>query len=362
MENDDEMYYEYDEYNSTIDYYDMEFLCTMNDTRKFTLVFIPVLYSIITAAGIIGNGLVVLTYSFYKKVKSITDMYLMNLAIADILFVVTLPFWAATEARGWLFQNIGCKVLKGIYSINFYSGMLLLAVISIDRYIAIVHATKSFNYRGKALVYSKIICIVIWLAGIVVSLPTFIFSQMYTFETTGEIVCDTKYPKNYSDIGKMIAPTIQLTLGFFVPLLIMVFCYSLIINTLLQARNFQRHKAFRVIMAVVAAFVICQVPYNAIVLHDALWKTTDCEHHKRMTVVRTVTQSLAFFHCCLNPVLYVFIGVKFRFYFSKVLRDIWCLSKRYITFRHSPSRRTSETFVSRRTSDFDIDNPSSFTM
>ncbi|XP_038659071.1 C-C chemokine receptor type 6a [Scyliorhinus canicula] len=354
----------YDDYNetSTFDYSDMELLCTMNDTRKFTGVFIPVLYSIITVTGIIGNGLVVLTYSYYKKVKSMTDMYLMNLAIADILFVVTLPFWATYESKGWLFTDFGCKLLKGVYSINFYSGMLLLAVISIDRYVAIVHATKSFNYRGKALVYSKIICIAIWMAGIVVSLPTFVFSETYKFETTKEMVCDVRYPKNYSSIGKLVAPTVQLTLGFFVPLIIMIFCYSLIINTLLQARNFQRHKAFRVVMAVVVAFVICQVPYNVMVLHETLFKTTDCEFRKPMTILRTVTQSLAFFHCCLNPVLYAFIGVKFRFYFTKVLRDIWCLSKRYITFRHSPSRRTSETFMSRRTSDFDIDNPSSFTM
>uniref|UniRef100_UPI00398F759C C-C chemokine receptor type 6-like n=1 Tax=Pristiophorus japonicus TaxID=55135 RepID=UPI00398F759C len=178
----------------------MEFLCTMNDTKKFSSVFIPVLYSIIAATGIIGNGLVVVTYSFYKKVKSMTDMYLMNLAIADILFVVTLPFRAASEARSWIFEEIGCKVLEGMYSINFYSGMLFLAVIGIDRYIAIVHATKSFNYRGKALVYSKIICMVIWLSGIVVSLPTFIFSTMYKFETTGEMVCAVRYPRSYSSI------------------------------------------------------------------------------------------------------------------------------------------------------------------
>ncbi|XP_020388000.1 C-C chemokine receptor type 6a [Rhincodon typus] len=354
--------YSYFEYNGTFDYTDIEFLCTMNDTRKFTWVFIPVLYSIITAAGIIGNGLVVLTYSLYKKVKSMTDMYLMNLAIADILFVVTLPFWAANEVNGWIFEVIGCKVLKGLYCVNFYSGMLLLAVISIDRYIAIVHATKSFNYRGKTLIYSKIICVAIWLSGIVVSLPTFVFSEMYKFETTGEYICDIRYPKNYSNIGKMIAPTIQLTLGFFIPLLIMVFCYSLIINTLLQARNFQRHKAFRVVMAVVVTFIFCQVPYNVIVLYETVHKTDRCDLHKQMTIVRTVAQSLAFLHCCLNPVLYAFIGVKFRFYFTKIIQDIWCLSKKYITFRHSPSRRTSETFVSRRTSDFDVDNPSSFTV
>ncbi|XP_051869032.1 C-C chemokine receptor type 6a [Pristis pectinata] len=353
--------YYFDDPNATVDYGDMVPLCTMKDYRKLSSMLIPILYSVITAMGIIGNGLVVLTYLFYKRVRSMTDMYLMNLAIADILFVVTLPFWAVDIPTGWIFEDIGCKILKGIYSINFYSGMLLLAVISIDRYIAIVHATKSFNYRGKALVYSKIICFAIWLAGIVVSLPTFIFSTMYKFETTGKMVCEIRYPKSYSSIGKAVAPTVQLTLGFFVPLLIMVYCYSLIIKTLLQARNFQRHKAFRVVIAVVAAFVVCQVPYNVVVVYD-LFRTLDCDTFQSKAIVRTVTQSFAFFHCCLNPVLYAFIGVKFRFYFLKIIQDIWCLSKKYITFRHTLARPSSETFVSRRTSDFDIDNPSSFTV
>ncbi|XP_078261990.1 C-C chemokine receptor type 6a [Rhinoraja longicauda] len=348
-------------YTTTFDYEDVEFLCSTSDDKRLSLLFIPVFYAIITVIAIIGNGLVVLTYMFYKRVRTMTDMYLMNLAIADIMFVVTLPFRAVDIPGGWIFGEYGCKILMSIYSINFNSGMLLLTVISIDRYVAIVHATKSFNYRGKALVYSKIICIAIWIAGIVVSIPTFTFSTSYKFGTTGEKVCDIRYPQNFSIIGKAVSPTIQLTLGFFAPLLIMVFCYSLIIKTLLQARNSQRHKAFRVVIAVVVTFVVCHVPYNVFVVYDLFW-IENCEVFKLKAIVRRVTQSIAFFHCCLNPVLYAFIGVKFRFYFLKILQDIWCLSKRYITFRHVSARPSSETSVSRRTSGFDIDNLSSFTV
>ncbi|XP_055495434.1 C-C chemokine receptor type 6a [Leucoraja erinacea] len=358
MDNSSAGYEDYllNEYTTSFDYEDVEFLCRTSDDKRLSSLFIPIFYSIITVIGIIGNGLVVITYMFYKKVRTMTDMYLVNLAIADILFVVTLPFRAVDVSGGWIFGDVGCKILMGIYSINFNSGMLLLAVISIDRYVAIVHATKYFNYKGKALVYSEIICTVIWIAGIVVSMPTFIFSTSYEFNTTGKKVCELRYPKSYSNIGKTVATTIQLTLGFFIPLFIMVCCYSLIIKTLLQARNFQRHKALQVVIAVVATFVICQVPYNVVVVYDLFW-TESCEVFKLMAIVRTVTKSFAFFHCCLNPVLYAFIGVKFRFYFLKILQDIWCLSKWNISARPS-----SETFVSRRTSGFDTDNLSSFTV
>ncbi|XP_059841366.1 C-C chemokine receptor type 6a [Hypanus sabinus] len=354
--------YDYEEYeyylNTSEDYYEgVELLCRMSE-NKILPWFIPIFYSFIAAMGIIGNGLVVVIYLFYKRVRSMTDVLLMNLAIADILFVVTLPFWAVDAPEGWIFMDVGCKILKGIYSINFYSGMLFLGAISIDRYIAIVHATKSFNYKGKTLVYSKIVCIFVWLYGIIVSLPTFIFSESYEFKTTRKMVCEIKYPKHNSHIGKAATPALQLTLGFFVPLFIMIYCYSLIIKTLLQARNFQRHKAFRVVIAVVAAFVVCQVPYNVVIIYN-LFRTSSCETFQVKTIVHAVTQSIAFLHCCLNPVLYAFIGVKFRMYLMKIMQDICCLSKKNISLRY---RHTTETCVSRRTSDFDIDNLSSFTM
>ncbi|XP_062911255.1 C-C chemokine receptor type 6a [Mobula hypostoma] len=355
--------YEYDyPYNFSEDYYDgVETLCRMSENKTLSPLFIPIFYSFIATMGIIGNGLVVVIYLSYKRVRSMTDMFLMNLAIADILFVVTLPFWAVDAPEGWIFKDTGCKILKGIYSINFYSGMLLLGAISIDRYIAIVHATRSFNYKGKTLVYSKIVCIFIWLYGIIVSLPTFIFTTSYEFKTTGKMVCEMKYPKHNSHIWKAAAPALQLTLGFFVPLFIMIYCYSLIIKTLLQARNFQRHKAFRVVIAVVAAFVVCQVPYNVVIIYD-MFRTNSCETFQAKAIVRIVTQSIAFLHCCLNPVLYAFIGVKFRMYLLKIIQDICCLSKKNISLRYSSVRPITETFVLRRTSDFDIDNLSSFTM
>ncbi|XP_007892708.2 C-C chemokine receptor type 6 [Callorhinchus milii] len=334
----------------------------MQDIREFMSVFIPILYIIIFVMGIIGNGLVVITYVFYKKMRSMTDLYLLNLAVADIMFIATLPFWAVYESNQWIFGTFVCKFLKGVYSINFYSGVLLLAVISVDRYIAIVHATKSFNYRGKALLYGKIICAVTWLLVITASLPDFIYCEVYDFTTSGQKLCEIRYPKEWSKIGKLIAPSIQLSLGFFGPLLVMFFCYSMIIHTLLRVRSLQRHKAVRVVMAVVAAFVVCQVPYNITTLIETSVKNLHCEALKRLSLAKTVTKCLAFFHCCLNPILYVFIGVKFRFYFSKIIRDVWCLSKKYITFRYIQSRRTSEVFTSRRTSEFEIDTPSSFTM
>ncbi|KAI2544585.1 C-C motif chemokine receptor 6, partial [Homo sapiens] len=121
-------------------------LCSLQEVRQFSRLFVPIAYSLICVFGLLGNILVVITFAFYKKARSMTDVYLLNMAIADILFVLTLPFWAVSHATGaWVFSNATCKLLKGIYAINFNCGMLLLTCISMDRYIAIVQATKSFR-------------------------------------------------------------------------------------------------------------------------------------------------------------------------------------------------------------------------
>lgn len=81
-----------------------------------------------------------------------------------------------------------------------------------------------------------------------------------------------------------------------------------------------------------------------------------------LQAAKMLTQTLAHLHCCLNPVLYAFVGVKFRNHFRRLVMDLWCLGKRYIGPRRF-SRVTSEIYVStRRSVDECSDNGSSFTM
>lgn len=347
-------------------------------------------HSLICIVGLIGNILVILTYAFYKRTKSMTDVYLLNVAIADVLFVVALPLIIFSEQNDWALGDWSCKLLRGVYSINLYSGMLLLACISLDRYLAIVQARRSFRFRSSMLVYSYIICAVVWLLALLLTLPTFIFYQRYK---VGEKIFTTFYedtdnsttptpPFNLQEeqsvcfffftdndtakFVKVLVPSSQIAVGFFFPLLVMGFCYSSVMYTLLRAKNFQRHKAVRVVLTVVLVFIVCHLPYNAVLLHDIVYmfsSAVDCNQHDNMQLLLVFTESLAYLHCCLNPLLYAFIGVKFRNHFRKVVEDLWCLGKSYIGARR-PSRATSEAYLSSRKSvdSSGNENGTSFTM
>ncbi|KAM9665310.1 C-C chemokine receptor type 6 isoform 1-T2 [Trichechus inunguis] len=340
--------------------------CSLGEVRKFSSLFVPIAYALICIFGLLGNILVVITFAFYKKAKSMTDVYLLNMAIADILFVLTLPFWAVNHASGaWYFSNVMCKLTKGIYAINFNCGMLLLTCISLDRYIAIVQATKSFRLRSKTLAHNKVICFAVWVVSIIISSSTFIFSQKYSMQ--GVDVCEPKYHNVLEPIKwKLLMLVLQLIFGFFIPLMFMIFCYTFIVKTLVQAQNSKRHKAIRVIIAVVLVFLVCQTPHNMVLLVTAVTMgRTDraCSSEKLIGYTKTITEVLAFLHCCLNPVLYAFIGQKFRNYFLKIMKDLWCVRRKHQSTGFSCSRMYSESAVSKQTSEtVDNENASSFTM
>lgn len=327
------------------------------------------LHSFICAFGLLGNVLVIVTYLFYKKAKTMTDVYLLNVAVADLVFVVALPLIIYNEQYDWSMGVFACKVLRGVYSINLYSGMLLLACISTDRYVAIVQARRSFGVRSRTLAYSRFICFFIWALSVVLSIPTIIYTERFEEDNilidNRVTLCQLRFSQDNVRSMKVLIPSLQVAIGFLLPLLIMVFCYSSIIYTLLRAQSTQRHKAVRVIFAVVIAFFACHLPYNVTLLTQTLvlFKERDCAPEQLIVKTLTITRSLAYLHCCLNPILYAFIGVKFRNHFLKILEDLWCLGKKYIYSRRS-SRQTSDIYVSGRRSmeESNQDKGSSFTI
>lgn len=350
----------YTETGNESDYVDDAEPCKLTGFHEHELTIQTYIYSLICALGLVGNVLVLLTYAFYRKTKSMTDIFLVNVALADLLFVVALPLIIYNEQYSWSMGTWACKLLRAAYSINVYSSTLLLACISGDRYIAIVQARRSVRIRTQARVYSRLVCLVIWLLAFILSLPTYIYYQKEDNE------CINIFKKKETAmLMKVLIPSMQMVVGFLVPLMVMMFCYSCIMATLLKAKNFQKHKAVRVVLAVVLVFVLCHLPYNMalLVYISKLFSERRCEEEQLTLMTLSISRSVAYLHCCLNPILYAFIGVKFRSHFCQILQDLRCLGKRYIYSGRS-SQQTSELYVSANKTvvGHNHDNPSSFSM
>ncbi|XP_072139874.1 atypical chemokine receptor 4-like isoform X2 [Mobula birostris] len=308
----------HDDRNYTIDYFQYHHLCEKDDVRQFAKYFLPLFYGVTLIAGIAGNFMVVTIYVIYKRIKSKTDLYIMNLAIADLLLLVTLPFWTAYSVHGWIFGDIMCKLCSVLFEVNFCASMLFLACISVDRYLAISKTTRPATVGRKA----KVICLCVWLVAIVLSIPYFIFSSTTKFGDRQH--CRLLFPPQKAKTARVTVQVFDILLVFAIPSLVMLYCYSAVAKVVYRSAGGRKHRALRVLLAVVGFFFLTQLPYNIIkfcrlldVIHVFI---QDCEISKRVDIATQVTETIALFHSCLNPILYAYMGASFKGYVLKAVK------------------------------------------
>lgn len=298
--------------NGSNDYLDFQGLCTDEENNDFNRIFLPTVYSFIFLLGIIGNGLVVLVMGYQKKSRTMTDKYRLHLSVADLLFVFTLPFWSVDAAIGWYFKDFLCKAVHVIYTVNLYSSVLILAFISLDRYLAIVHATNSQGSRK--MLAEKIVYAGVWLPAILLTVPDLVFAS--TTDVGGYYVCDRIYPLENRLNWTIGFRFLHIMVGLFLPGLIILICYCVIISKLSHSKGHQKRKALKTTVILIVAFFACWLPYYICLTIDTFGLLgiirVDCQMDTTMHKWISITEALAFFHCCLNPILYAFLGAKFK--------------------------------------------------
>ncbi|NXD77015.1 CCR2 protein, partial [Halcyon senegalensis] len=293
--------------------------CPGTEEKHLAAKLLPPLYSLVVIFGLTGNLLVVLILVKYKRLKSMTDIYLLNLAISDLLFIFSLPFWAYYAAHDWIFGDALCRILSGIYLLGFYSGIFFIILLTLDRYLAIVHAV--FALRARTVVYGILASAVTWAVAILASVPGIVFHK--TQKESTRYTCSAHYPSDakinwkYSFILKMNI------LGLIVPMIIMIFSYSQILKTLLGSKNEKKQKAVRLIFVIMIFYFIFWTPFHVTYFLHTFQNSlflTNCEIEGRLEKAIQVTETISMIHCCINPVIYAFVGEKFRKYLYSFFR------------------------------------------
>lgn len=301
------------------------FKCHTDSSRDFNKIFLPIVYGIIFVLGIIGNGLVIVVMGYQKKVKTMTDKYRLHLSVADLLFVLTLPFWAVDAASSWYFGGFLCVSVNMIYTINLYSSVFILAFISLDRYLAVTRPTDSHVIRQ--MLANKVIYVAVWLPAVVLTVPDMIFARAQSKEMffidkeeqteDSMVICQRFYPEN-SNIWTAVFHLQHILVGFILPGLVILVCYCIIISRLSQGSRVHalKKKVLKTTVILIVCFFFCWLPYCLGLFLDTLIMldvaSFSCEMLQVLEKWIPVTEALAFFHCCLNPILYAFLGVKFK--------------------------------------------------
>ncbi|XP_040278307.1 type-2 angiotensin II receptor-like [Bufo bufo] len=300
----------------------------LKNGAAYHFVLIPILYLLIFIVGIIGNMTIVVGLSCCLQRKSVANIYIVNLAIADLFFVATLPLWAVDlfGKYKWIFGPTMCKLCAAMSSVNMYASIFLLTCLSIDRYFGIVRPMQSLKKR--TLTKAKIVTLLIWVSALVMSIPSIYFRQTYYSYVSQHIVCGMRYPPN-SLFWPIFADLMKYVVGFVIPFTIQGICYYMMYKIILESakkkvKKTKSDQILKVVVSMVLAFLICWLPLH--ILNILKWLArfgiiSNCGTIQNLNVLIPFTICFAFFNSCVNPILYYFASNRFRTQLIKAIKE-----------------------------------------
>ncbi|XP_058268377.1 C3a anaphylatoxin chemotactic receptor-like [Hemibagrus wyckioides] len=298
-------------YNYDYDYYDN--ITFENDwpeeSKESIKIAAYVLFGISCFLGVPGNAFVVWIAGVKMK-KTVNSIWFLNLAIADLLFCLSIPF-TVDKIRleyDWSYGDAMCKVIPTIIIINMFTSIFTLNLISLDRFIQIVKPVWAQNNRTVRLAWRC--CALAWALAILLSLPN-LLRETVTSDTTKKKYCIIKY------VAKLIFIS-EFVIGFLLPLLCIVFCYTGIACKIMSS-HIQAGRSFRIMLAVVLAFCFSWLPYYVGVLIFIY----DKSYYAVVAELYPLLISFTYINSCMNPVLYVFMGQDFKKTIKLSLRRVF---------------------------------------
>lgn len=324
--------------------------CTnLYDHRRWARVLLPLVYTLIFFVGLSGNALALhVIWPNLKKINS-TTVYSANLVASDILFSFSLPLRIVYYALGfhWPLGEGMCKATALLFYINVYAGVNFMTCLSVDRFIAVVLPLRFSRFRKIENV--RYICVAVWMLVLAQTLPLLSMSMSH-IEDDDYITC-MEYP-NFEQVEGLPFMLIGgVILGYGIPLVTILLCYSSLCNKLRQLSKKNQlteksglsRKAIGVICCVILVFVVCYSPYHVDLLQYMIRKLIyqpNCRELHDFQVSLHVTVSFMNFNSCLDPFIYFFACKGYK---KKVLK----LLRRQVSMSLSSVVRTSPDECSR---------------
>lgn len=333
MENNNSVYYdnmtEYD--YSTID--PPEYLEEDKSAFKITMV---VFYTLVFCSGTLGNILVIYLMTVKTKQQRLVDVFITHLAVADLVFLVTLPLWiiSLSSNNHWPFGDFLCKFSSYVMSVNMFSSIFLLTCMSVDRFMAIVMALNTRQMRTKR--YAHLTVLMVWITSLLLG------SQSFLSRAVADSSC-----QDTASSTKVVFSLMTRVIAFLLPLVIITFCYSAVALKLYQhfqvASKAERNKrrSIRIGLCILVLFVLTWLPFNILYTVLTLRNSGYLEFSEEAFVYLAKSVSLAtclaFSNSCMNPLVYFWMDSYMR---KKVIE---LLPKRFLSIS---TKRNSELSTS----------------
>ncbi|XP_022608299.1 somatostatin receptor type 5-like [Seriola dumerili] len=277
-----------------------------------------VIYTIVFIVGFLGNTLVIYVVVRYAKMKTVTNMYILNLVLADEIYILGIPFLGTNSALSyWPYGDFFCKVCMTADAMSQFSSTFCLTVMSIDRYLAVVYPIRSAKWRKPKV--AKVFNGMVWVVSFLIVLPVTIYSHVQEEFNT----CNITWPDPHN-LWSIVFILYTSILGFFGPLVVISLCYLLIVIKVRSAgaragltkRRKSERKVTRMVVIIVLVFVLCWLPFFIANIVNLIYIIPES---KTTAAVYFFLVILTYVNSCANPILYGFLSDNFKQSFQKVL-------------------------------------------
>uniref|UniRef100_A0A8C5G9Z2 G-protein coupled receptors family 1 profile domain-containing protein n=1 Tax=Gouania willdenowi TaxID=441366 RepID=A0A8C5G9Z2_GOUWI len=266
-----------------------------------------ILYTLTVVFGITGNSLVIYVAGFKLKPK-VTNVWLVNLAVADLIFCFTRVFSLTKKLffDHWPFGLFLCKFNGFFKYANMFCSVFLLSVISLDRALCVWRPV--FTKRRRTLRAARVVAACVWAVSVVFSVPYFLHRQVYVGKNNmSKCSVDKKEAAEGINSTKVALYTVRFLCGFLLPFIVILTCYVLAGLGIRRTRLSRKSRPLRILASLVVAFFLCWAPYHCLLLVKMV--------HSKNVVVKIwhpVAKGVAYFNSCVNPLLYFCMGLQVR--------------------------------------------------
>ncbi|XP_017278128.1 G-protein coupled receptor 1 [Kryptolebias marmoratus] len=309
-------------YENDLEYGDYEELRSDHEQTNPVHIISVVVYIIIFVLGVIGNGTVIWVTAFKSK-RTVNSVWLLNLAIADFVFVLFLPFYIDYILRDfhWNFGMVLCKMNSFVSVMNMFASVLFLTVLSVDRYVSLVHLNWCQRYRTIGRAWC--VCGCVWVAAAALSCPALIFRDV--MQLHDKVVCFSNFHAHGDHKAATIHTAIvvlRTTVGFLLPFTAICVTGILLSTKVKQSGGSVRVSSFsKMVTAVILAFFLCWAPFHVF----SLMELTVHSSYNLLKILKDgfpLATSLGFFNSCMNPLLYMLVGKKVRHILKRACLNI----------------------------------------
>ncbi|XP_052450077.1 chemokine XC receptor 1-like [Carassius gibelio] len=264
---------------------------------------IPLLFISVLVLSCIRDILFLVFLALHENLRSLTSVFFLNLAVSNLLFTFGLLFHVSYY-WGWTFGEAYCKAEKLLFYLGFYSSVLFLTLMTVQRYMAVVHPLSDWE-RCRGLLISPFI---VWILSGTVALLGSLQSEVMI--ESGSLYCE------YGSIEWKTGIAYFQNAFFFIAFVIIGYCYGRMHQTITKSRTNNRHKTVRLIFFIVLVFFIGWAPYNIVMFLKSLTFSpfTDCEVSIRLDHAKYYAcRILAVTQCFVHTVVFlVFADGRFR--------------------------------------------------